>query len=511
MIEILKVQEIVREAAKIFSNRNAAEQIKQKGVFDYVTAIDEAVQEFIQKELSDLYPQIQFMGEEKDNSDIDMSGQVWVLDPVDGTTNLIHDYQNSAISLALIDNSEIILGIIYNPFSDEMFYAEKDKGSFLNGKRIYVSDAEQIVIKDNDDTHVYTIPESTIIPANGFLVIDENTLGFGFGKGDSVRLYEGDMLIGSTTWSEHTNPTWGLYPDVNGTEYRNTKEETPGAINKFDGVPEIINWPGKEETVIYDQNSTFLEDSSGLDFYNGQLYAVDNGTGKFWILDVAEDGTMTFAKDFENGKRVRFQKDAENPTAAGPDAEGISVDGNGMVYLASERDNSVKGVNYNTILMVNPNAEGDDLIALMEWNLTDSLPQVSANMGIESVEWISSVNVNGKLFDQNTNAAFDIANYPKATANGVFFVALEDNGHVYAYVLNDDGTCVQITDIDSKIGGAMALDYDTYENVLWVVSDNGYNNRAAKIAFNGTADVDVVHVNAPSGVDVTVISVETFN
>ena len=56
------------------------------------------------------------MGEEKDNSDIDMSGQVWVLDPVDGTTNLIHDYQNSAISLALIDNSEIILGIIYNPF-----------------------------------------------------------------------------------------------------------------------------------------------------------------------------------------------------------------------------------------------------------------------------------------------------------------------------------------------------------------------------------------------------------
>lgn len=364
-------------------------------------------------------------------------------------------------------------------------------------------DISGIVIKDNDDTHVYTIPESTIIPANGFLVIDENTLGFGFGKGDSVRLYEGDMLIGSTTWSEHTNPTWGLYSDVNGTEYRNTKEETPGAINKFDGVPEIINWPGKEETVIYDQNSTFLEDSSGLDFYNGQLYAVDNGTGKFWILDVAEDGTMTFAKDFENGKRVRFQKDAENPTAAGPDAEGISVDGNGMVYLASERDNSVKGVNYNTILMVNPNAEGDDLIALMEWNLTDSLPQVSANMGIESVEWISSVNVNGKLFDQNTNAAFDIANYPKATANGVFFVALEDNGHVYAYVLNDDGTCVQITDIDSKIGGAMALDYDTYENVLWVVSDNGYNNRAAKIAFNGTADVDVVHVNAPSGVDVT--------
>ena len=365
---------------------------------------------------------------------------------------------------------------------------------FLGGPVIYVQSASKVVI---------TIPEGTVIVANGFLVLDENTLGFGFGKGDSVRLYEGDMLIGSTTWTEHTNPTWGLYPDVNGNEYRNTKEETKGAINKFNDVPEIINWPGKETTTIFDQDSTFLEDSSGLDFFNGQLYAVDNGTGKFWILDVAEDGSMTFAKGFENGKRVRFQKDADNPTAAGPDAEGISVDGNGMVYLACERDNSVKGVNYNTILMVDPNKEGDDLVALMEWNLTDSLPQVSANMGIEAVEWVSNEHVNGKLFDQNRNEAFNVANYPNATANGVFFVALEDNGHVYAYVLNNDGTSVQIADIDSKIGGAMALDYDTYENVLWVVSDNGYNNRAAKISFNGTADVDTVHVNAPSGVDVT--------
>lgn len=364
-------------------------------------------------------------------------------------------------------------------------------------------DISGIVIKDNDDSHGYTIPENTVIPANGFLVIDEDTLGFGLGKGDSVRIYENDRLIGSTTWTDHTNPTWGLYPDVNGKEYRNTKEATPGAVNKFDGVPEIINWPGNEDITIYDEMPMFLEDSSGLDFHNGQLYAVDNGTGKFWILDVAKDGTMTFAKGFEDGKRVRFQKDASNPNAAGPDTEGISVDGEGMVYFASERDNSAKGVNYNTILMVDPSAEGKDLPAIMEWDLTKSLPSVSANMGIESVEWVSSADVNGKLFDQNTNAGFDIKNYTKAVAAGVFFVALEDNGHVYAYVLNNDGTCVQIADIDSKLGGAMALDYDTYEDVLWVVADNGYNNRAAKLKFNAAADVDIVHVNAPSGLDVT--------
>lgn len=138
----------------------------------------------------------------------------------------------------------------------------------------------------------------------------------------------------------------------------------------------------------------FLEDSPGLDFFNGQLYAVDNGTGKFWILDVAADGKLSFANGFSDGKRVRFQKDAENEKAASPDAEGITVDGDGYVYLACERDNSAKGVNYNTILKVDPKAEGTDLIAMQEWNLTESLPQVSANMGMEAVEWVANAETN---------------------------------------------------------------------------------------------------------------------
>lgn len=144
MVDILKVQQIVREAAQLFSDRQATAQIKQKGAFDYVTAVDEAVQEFIKQELGKLYPEIQFIGEEADNSSVDWNGLAWVLDPVDGTTNLIHDYQNSAISLALMDHKELILGVIYNPFVEEMYYAEKGKGSFLNGERIHVSQAKQM-------------------------------------------------------------------------------------------------------------------------------------------------------------------------------------------------------------------------------------------------------------------------------------------------------------------------------------------------------------------------------
>ena len=100
-----------------------------------------------------------------------------------------------------------------------------------------------------------------------------------------------------------------------------------------------------------------------------------------------------------------------------------------------------------------------------------------------------------------TGSTFDAANYPNAVAGGVFFVALEDNGHVYAYVLNEDETVMQIADIDAKLGGAMALDYDTYEKKLWVAADDGYGNRMAQITLNGTAEPKIVHVLPASGVN----------
>lgn len=141
MVEITKIQNIVREAAKLFADRAGVGNIIEKGHCDYVTAVDEAVQAFLREQLGALYPEIQFMGEEQDNSAIDLSGLLWVLDPVDGTTNLIHDYHCSAISLALLENKEPVLGIVYNPYVDEMFWAEKGKGSFLNGHPIHVSGA----------------------------------------------------------------------------------------------------------------------------------------------------------------------------------------------------------------------------------------------------------------------------------------------------------------------------------------------------------------------------------
>lgn len=134
------VMDIVKQVKTMFLDREGSGQIREKGLADFVTQVDIRVQEFVKQALYNAYPEIQFMGEEKDNSDIDFSGDVWILDPVDGTTNLIHDFRNSTLSLALCQKGELTFGIIYHPYSEEMFWAEKGKGAWMNERRISVSD-----------------------------------------------------------------------------------------------------------------------------------------------------------------------------------------------------------------------------------------------------------------------------------------------------------------------------------------------------------------------------------
>ena len=108
-----------------------------------MTQVDMSVQSFLSERLHELAPEVQFLGEEEGLHI--MSGDTfWILDPVDGTTNLIHDYQHSTISLGLYSRGEIVMGIVYDPFREEMFYAEKGKGSFRNGERIFVDPAESL-------------------------------------------------------------------------------------------------------------------------------------------------------------------------------------------------------------------------------------------------------------------------------------------------------------------------------------------------------------------------------
>lgn len=136
-----KIIEIVKDAAKLFADDTAAAHIKEKGLSDYVTEVDMKVQKTLYEKLFNLYPDIQFMGEEKENNDIDFEKPVWILDPVDGTTNLIHRFPGSCISLGLAFQKEVLAGIVYNPYYDELFFARKGHGAFLNGAPIHVHPA----------------------------------------------------------------------------------------------------------------------------------------------------------------------------------------------------------------------------------------------------------------------------------------------------------------------------------------------------------------------------------
>lgn len=141
--DIHQVIDLVKSAKGLIENREMAGHVKEKGRADYVTQVDIAVQDYLEKALYSLAPDIQFLGEESGLQEM-RGNRCWILDPVDGTTNLVHDYRHSAVSLGLCCRDEIVMGIIYDPYHGELFSAEKGKGSFLNGQPIHVSESEAL-------------------------------------------------------------------------------------------------------------------------------------------------------------------------------------------------------------------------------------------------------------------------------------------------------------------------------------------------------------------------------
>lgn len=131
--------DIVRHAGEIIRRRDEMVVEEKEGHANFVTTIDENVQAYLLDALSALCPQAVAIGEEKINDEL-TDAKTWVVDPVDGTTNMIHDYRASAVSIALLENREPVIGAVYNPYTDEFFYAEKGKGATLNGAPIHVSD-----------------------------------------------------------------------------------------------------------------------------------------------------------------------------------------------------------------------------------------------------------------------------------------------------------------------------------------------------------------------------------
>ncbi len=135
-----RIIEIAKEAGKIILSAHNQENAvtAKEGKKNFVTKYDVAVQEFLFTELGKAFPEAEFVGEEGE-SNLESNAWRFIIDPIDGTTNFMQDYRCSCISVALCEENSIIAGVVYNPYTNENFSAEKGKGAYLNGERISVS------------------------------------------------------------------------------------------------------------------------------------------------------------------------------------------------------------------------------------------------------------------------------------------------------------------------------------------------------------------------------------
>lgn len=114
-------------------------QISMKGPADFVTHADKRTEQILIDELSKARPGYGFLGEEGGVVEGKDKSHRFVIDPIDGTTNFMHGIPHFAISIGLEREGAIVAGIIFNPITDDLFYAEKGHGAYLNNKRLRVS------------------------------------------------------------------------------------------------------------------------------------------------------------------------------------------------------------------------------------------------------------------------------------------------------------------------------------------------------------------------------------
>lgn len=143
-------KKVVLEAGKDLFILNYMKSIQEKNVDikdgntgNLVTQTDRNIQEFIHERLKAVCPGFRFMGEEDDAENVAEealgSEPTWILDPIDGTTNFVHQFEFIVISLALCVDRQPVVGVIYCPLRDELFEATVGGGAFLNGKALKIN------------------------------------------------------------------------------------------------------------------------------------------------------------------------------------------------------------------------------------------------------------------------------------------------------------------------------------------------------------------------------------
>ncbi len=118
--------------------------VREKGLHDLVTEVDEESQRLIMRRLTEAFPEYGFLAEEDTDGARTAASRRWIIDPIDGTTNFTHGVPPYAVSIALAEGEEVVVGVVLEVVSGELFTAVRGGGSFLNGERMRVSTAPDL-------------------------------------------------------------------------------------------------------------------------------------------------------------------------------------------------------------------------------------------------------------------------------------------------------------------------------------------------------------------------------
>jgi len=359
--------------------------------------------------------------------------------------------------------------------------ARGDWVELANTDAVNTADISGWSLVDGDPDHEPMVfPPGTTIESGGYRAIltDEGENGFGLGGADSVTLRDGDGAVVSTyAWTDHAATTYGRCPDMTG-PFALTGKGTFETRNDCDAIEEpdydVSPWPFGNDVADAVAAGTWGEDMSGLDVArDGTVFAVNNDNGE--IFELAEGaGPFTVAASW-----VPTYPDGSGQ----PDAEGLTVAGDGAIFLSTERDNKAGNVSRPSVLRVELGADGGSTTT-HEWNLTPITGPLGANAGIEAIEWISDADATRLGLRDADGSAYSPAAFGEHFG-GVFVVSVEQTGTLHVVVLGADGEIseLQSTTLPDAVAVVMGLDWRAGDNELWGLCDEACSNRHAKFGF----------------------------
>lgn len=385
-------------------------------------------------------------------------------------------------------------------------------------------------------------PSATSIPAGGYVTFNST---IGLGDNDSLVLFDGNgTAIDSVSWAvDAAKPSYERC--ANGTGWFQTATSaTLGAANSCSGgsptssttppptgqllggggaltggcTPEAptgtgsapagtLAWPGGLDVTIADNVCAFTtsagpegRDLSGLAFDPSNpsvLWAAKNKSSLFKLVKSGSKWVPD-ASWSASGKPIHFAGGSGSP-----DSEGLTVGGNGHVYITSERDNDHNTAPKDTIMEFDPAATGSALTPIRQWDMTSQFPQLDtgdkddANLGFEGVGYVPDtwLTANGWV-DPLTGAAYNPANYP-LHGSGLFFAGLEWDGTLHVYGLNSDGTFTTFGAVSTGKASVMDVTFDPGAQRVVATCDNtcGQTHTFLKVNGSGAIVPDLTYTN----------------